>query len=246
MLFGEWKTYVDKYDIVIISATIYSEDITKYIQKKTSCRIIHWYWNPVIKSVIPNSKGTELWSFDEDDCKKNNMNYISTYYFSSIKLTSKCIIYDIYFVGEDKGRLDELLKLKKLFKEAGLRVNMHITESKESTDRNFSFQHGIPYEEVLERISESKAILDIVQTGQKGISQRPMESLFFKKKLVTNDKDIAKHDFYNKNNIFILGNDNIQDLNNFINSKYENIDKNIVDRYDFSEWIERISSYKGN
>ncbi|WP_284036360.1 hypothetical protein [Neobacillus sp. 114] len=245
MLFGDWKKEIKKYSTVILSTSIYSLHIANYIQKKTNSRIIHWYWNPVIKSINPKKimgQNTELWSFDINDCKNYGMNYISTYYFSNIKLTKTKIKNDIYFMGADKGRLDKLLKLKETFEKSDLRVKMHITKSEESNHRSYSFMQRIPYQEVLEGISESIAILDLVQAGQSGMSQRPMEALFLEKKLITNDKNISKYEFYNKNNIFILGKDDINNIASFINSDYVQIDEQIIRKYDFGNWLNRISN----
>ena len=67
-----------------------------------------------------------------------------------------------------------------------------------------------------------------------------MESLFLKKKLITSNKNIKNHNFYNKNNIFIIGEDKWKDLDKFINSDYEEIDQSIINYYDFDEWIKRF------
>lgn len=50
----------------------------------------------------------------------------------------------------------------------------------------------ISYQENLDNIRKSKCIVDVVQKGQIGLTLRPLESLFFKKKLLTNNKCIKK------------------------------------------------------
>ena len=90
---------------------------------------------------------------------------------------------------------------------------------------------------------ESKALLEIVKEDVSGITLRALEGIFFGKKLITNNKFIKMYDFYNPNNIFILEDDNLSNLKNFISSKYEPIDKTIIDYYDFEEWVNRF--YKG-
>ena len=71
-----------------------------------------------------------------------------------------------------------------------------------------------------------------------------LESNILKKKkldnytLIDNDKNIIN--FYNPNNIFILGKDDINKIKEFIDSPYIEINKDIVDYYDFEQWLKRF------
>ena len=67
-----------------------------------------------------------------------------------------------------------------------------------------------------------------------------MEALFLEKKLITNNKDIKNYDFYNPSNIFILGENNIEDIKEFINKPYEKVEQKIIDYYDFEQWLSRF------
>ena len=98
----------------------------------------------------------------------------------------------------------------------------------------------LDYTKYLEMLAESKVLLDYNAYNQVGLSLRTMESLFFEKKIITSNKNIKKYDFYNKNNVFILGEDNMKNLNRFINSPYKKIDKKIIEYYDFDNWIKRF------
>ncbi len=244
IIFNTWKNFISDYDLFIIAASPYSPYIAQYIRSKTDKRIIHWYWNPIVNEIKPdklNEYSAEIWSFDKQDCEQYQLNYIPTYYFSNITLPQNEIINDVYFMGADKGRLDSLLKIKKILEDRDVKVNFHITKSKNSKDSEYVFQERIPYQEVLEQISKSKVILDYVQENQSGLTQRPMESIFFNKKLITNDINIDQNDFYDRNNIFILGKDDIENINKFINTPYKPINIDIIRRYDFSNWIDSFS-----
>ena len=67
-----------------------------------------------------------------------------------------------------------------------------------------------------------------------------MEALFLERKLITNKTDIKNYDFYNHDNIFILGEDNINEIKEFINKPYKKIDQDIIDYYDFDQWLNRF------
>ena len=96
------------------------------------------------------------------------------------------------------------------------------------------------YDKYLELLSESNCILDYNEKGQSGLTLRPMEALFLEKKLITNNKDIKNYDFYNPSNIFILGENNIEDIKEFINKPYEKVEQKIIDYYDFEQWLSRF------
>lgn len=64
--------------------------------------------------------------------------------------------------------------------------------------------------------------------------------MFYKKKLITNFIKIEEYDFYNKNNIFIIGKDNIECINDFLEKPYKDINEKIVNRYLPKGWIENF------
>ena len=89
-------------------------------------------------------------------------------------------------------------------------------------------------------MAKSRAILDILSNPLDGLSLRALESLFHERKLITNSQTIIDYDFYDTQNVFILGKDNLSDLPSFIKSPYKKIDQVIVDSYDFKNWIKRF------
>lgn len=245
-LFGLWRNELHKFDSVIIAANMYSPIIKKFIRKQSQIKVIHWYWNPIHMSIDPDllkDNDSEIWSFDPDDCRIYSLNYSPTYYFEKLQLPENEEAYDVFFVGADKGRINKLLNIESLLLNQGLKVNFHITKSSNSEETVYIFKPRISYSQVLQRISESKAILDVVQENQSGLSQRPMEALFFKKKLISDDTNLVNCDFYKKNNIFILGLDDINNLKEFVCTPYEEVDNEIIQKYTFSAWISRLNNY---
>lgn len=242
-LFANWRSSISHYDLVILPASIYSKAIARYIRARSEIPIAHWYWNPVCSTVAPRDLGpaSAIYSFDEDDCAEYGLRYRRTYYFKNIFLPQNPISYDVCFVGADKGRLTGLLQLQQEFESRGLKVAFHITDSDtKKPSRSYAYQGRVGYEDVLQYISKSTAILDLVQDGQSGLTQRPMEALFFNKKLITNDKRIVKADFYCKDNIFILGQDALNHLAEFLRSPVTPVSGEIRERYDFGPWVGSI------
>ena len=67
-----------------------------------------------------------------------------------------------------------------------------------------------------------------------------MEALFYHKKLITNCKSIVNYEFYRKGNVFILGEDSMDELFNFINTPYIDVDDEIIEQYNEKGWVQRF------
>jgi len=93
----------------------------------------------------------------------------------------------------------------------------------------------------MKNIQKARCIIEIVQNGQKGSTLRPLEALACGKKLMTNNQFIKEYDFYLKENIFIIGEDDFFTIDTFIQTPFTPLPSAIVDKYDISSWL---SNYK--
>jgi|SRR5690554_4831977 len=241
--FDSWKYDIHSVDTVIIFAPLNELEILSFLKKSNkNIRIIYWYWNPVFrirKIDISLLKEVEMWSFDSADCKKYGMKFNTTFYFKEIKIPTSKIIFDAVFVGNDKGRGTYLKELENSLNTMGLRTYFHIIQNEKSIDKTNIKK--IPYSQYLELVSKSRVIVDIIPEGQSGLTIRPMESIFLQKKLITTDVEITKQDFYHKQNIFIIGEDDESYLQEFIYSPYFPIAKDTILQYDFDGWLRRFN-----
>lgn len=241
-----WKNMISKFDTIIIFDTKNAPYYVKYINKNfPQKRVIIWYCNPVIKTINPNKFSKyicELWSFDQHDCKKYGLKYNTQFYQKNFDIDHNseydC---DFIFVGQDKGRLNTLKKLQDKFHSLGFVLKLYVINSKLDSECFMPYLH---YEDIIKLYSKCKGIVDIQQYGQSGLSLRPLEALFYEKKLITNNKLIMKYDFYKRSNIFILGMDNIETLNDFIQIPYSHIDMDVVHYYDIINWLDRFEVTK--
>jgi hypothetical protein len=140
---------------------------------------------------------------------------------------------DVFFVGQDKGRLDTILSLQKEFEEQGLTTNFEIMGY--NSER-------LTYTEVIEQVARSRAVLDITAKGQRGMTLRPLEALFYRKKLITNNSDIVNQDFYSKQNVFLLGKDSLEGIREFVSSDFSPVDSEICSNYTVKKWAERFDA----
>lgn len=235
ILFGVWKFKIKKYDLIILGENGYLPKISKYIKKKNpNCKIIMYFWNILndeYKKILNDKNIDEFWTFDRNESQKHNMKYNPQFYSKDIFLNNSATEQGIIFLGRAKGRKNELIKLEENFNLLGIKTNFYIIENEKKY---------MPYDNYLKLLSQSNCVLDYNQKGQTGLTLRPMEALFLEKKLITNNKDIKNYDFYNPNNIFILGEDNIENIKEFMNKPYEKVEQKIIDYYDFEQWLSRF------
>lgn len=244
--YGQWKNKIKQYDTVIVNAQNLSWKILSYIKRKNSrCRIIVWYWDTVNeKRVLPDKyrEFCEIWSFDNEDCKKYHMNLNSQFYYP-LELSKSEIMYDAMFIGRDKGRTERLNEIYSVLQKNNLKIYTYIQDDK--IDKKWLWKKNkkeIEYEEVANLVAKSRCIIDIPKKGQTGITMRVLESIFYSKKLITTDSNIKSYEFYYKNNIFIWGEDDVESIVEFVNSEYEQIDENIKRYYMLEEWVKRFEA----
>ena len=240
LVYGQWKYNIEQYDHVIIP----SRKSCQYAIEKISLKrkIIVYYWNIVTEREIPpetfkNNKNVILCTFDPIDAKKYSMNFVDTYLFP-INPQIRNISTDLFYVGIFRPNRNELLDyIKSSLKQYNLKLDFHIMKFNDKKNR-------MSYQDVLKHSMETRVIVDLNRENQCGLTLRPVEALILQKKLITNNKNIKNYDFYNRQNIFIIGEDNISDLYDFIVSPYVGIDELIVKRYYFENWVRKVIKYE--
>lgn len=246
-LFGKWFKNINNYKIIIVFAPV-EDKVLEYIKSKNhDLRIVYWFWNPAYRIGRPTPlhyKVSELWNFDKGNATQYKMQFNNTFYFEEIKPSSfdQIETNDIVFVGRNKHRSKTLLNFKSQFDQLKLKSLFHIVPNRDEENPNNIKE--LSYQEYINLLCNSKAILDIMPPSQIGLTLRPMESIFLHRKLITDNIHIKEEPFYNKNNIFILGEDNIHNLREFLEIPYEEISQEIKINYDFNQWIERIINNK--
>lgn len=198
-----------------------------------------WIWNPVRPSAYEQtvfrykqieSAGFNISTFDKGDAERFHQKLYSQFFRMKQEATEDKEEYDFYFIGFEKNRGSIIYELREKLK--GYRTCFRVVHSVEEC---------IPYAENMKNIQKARCIIEIVQNGQKGTTLRPLEALACGKKLMTNNKFIKEYDFYLKENIFIIGEDDFSTIDTFIQTPFTPLLSTIVDKYDISSWL---SNYK--
>lgn len=104
------------------------------------------------------------------------------------------------------------------------------------------FFKPIKQNKVVKILSSAKSILDIKHPNQNGLTIRTIETLALRKKLITNNETIKEYDFYNPNNIFILNENNLNTISDFLELPYIDIKDEIVNKYSLDSFIKDVFS----
>lgn len=242
----DWKYKIAEYDVIFIFDGVRGRDVIEYIRDHNKrARIIIYYINPVDygdRKAPHHYKGLdcEFYTFDPIDAKKFGIKFKPYFYPEEymIDCDEKVTIkQDVFFVGVDKDRLGIIKDLHRRFEQMNLTDELMVVATphkKYSRSDEKWLAKRVPYEKIAENIKQSRAILDIVQSGQSGITLRPMEAMFYNKKLITNNIHIKEYDFYTPRNIFILQERNISELKEFLDLPIIEIAQEIKNKYRFS------------
>lgn len=245
----DWKTKLIECDSCIIFDSAFSISLVKAIKfSNPNIKIYIYLWNPTFKDIsivdkLEKVKNiVEIYSFDKNDCKKYGFKFSPMVYNFDVKNDYKDILYDVIFVGYIKNRQQTLLKFYNKLKSTNHNLYFYVLNNINTKEKLPFELHNdyLDYSEYKEKMLRSKAVLDIVQDGQIGLTIRTMEAICYGKKLITNNIDIVNYDFYNKNNIFVIGIDDIDDLQKFIQLPFISISKEILKKYNFVDWVKNF------
>lgn len=191
----------------------------------------------------------KLYTIDNGDAERYKFVYTKQFYrdynneFTALK--NPDLQTDLFFVGQDKNRAEKLLELINNIKKYGLKYNFFILKDKHSKHlqglKECYIQNEISYDEVLKYIANCKCLVEIVQKGQSGLTLRALEALFFRKKLITNNKNIINEEFYHSNNIYILGyDDSKRSIQDFLQSDIYSVPDSIMDIYRVETFLKQF------
>ena len=206
---------------------------------KKQVRKICFFWNSCItikkcEECINKIKksGFFIATFDSEDAQKYNLIFANQFYknVSEQKNESVKIENDFFFCGKNKGRKEILLEMQKKLSTIG-KCRFVIPENEDA----------LPYPSYIEEVKKSRVLCDVTQKNQSGLTLRVLESLFFSKKLITNNMFVEKYDFYNPNNILIYASGTTRDdVQSFLKKPYEKVDCDVCARYEVVNVLKKV------
>jgi len=241
-------------DSVLIFGIENIKELTILRRFVNSDNISIFTWNPVvdyqqskifrkIHIKLLRKIGAKVCTFDPEDSKRYALKLINQVYRDVAEFVDPLIIEDadVYFVGQDKGRLPTLKRWIELLESVGAKTDFHILKEKkihyQPNDLQLISDRYITYEENIRKIQASRCLFELLQENQSGQTIRSLESAFFQKKLITNNAKIRQTPLYDPDRVFIIGENNPSDLGEFIRRPFNRIPESVLADYDFKEWI---------
>lgn len=232
---------------ILVRDAIITKDYLKWLQENFHTAQINFCYENMVgraRHIHPHEipHGIRVWTYEPYDSKKYNIKLkkIASYPSGFVR-EKKEVLYDVLFVGRDKGRGDMLLKLEAYLNANGLRTKFVITSNGRFSHKKKYYQSEVSYKQITDWISESRSILNVALGNQQGVTVRDMESLFHRVKLITTNKNIRQADFYNEKNIYILNDSNWNGLLEFLHSEYDDSKKIDLKKYTFQEMIKEVT-----
>ena len=186
----------------------------KYLRMHfTNCKIVRIYRDLIrVCEINPDYTGKNLdevydlrFSIDEEEARRNNIKY---FHEIESRIDLKCsppFLYDVFFAGKGKDRLEKIVKAYDILSKAGLKCNFIIThiptEERVIRDGIEYYDEFMPYLEMLQLTAKAKCLLDINQDGALGFTSRFLEAVMYNKLLITNNSSVLKSKYYRKDYI---------------------------------------------
>ncbi len=182
----------------------------------------------------------KIYSYDPEDCEKEGFHFL-TNYIPTENYRSKTFEYLVYNISSLDHRLEILKRFAEYFNQHGISYDFQLVNSKLKELENFHIHpRRIDQKEIMPHVQKAKIILDINRFDQSGLSFRPFEALGNEKKLITNNPEIKKMNFYNPENIWVVEGDEISIPEEFFKTDYVKVPEEIYEKYTLQSWVKRI------
>ncbi|MCO6504920.1 MAG: hypothetical protein J6568_05840 [Snodgrassella sp.] len=246
---------------LIIRPDTYSHEFLDLIRLHTKERMVGYQWDglnrfPDIDSRI--NKFDDFFVFDSNDLKDKSFKLkgITNFYFDLYRPTLSDSKYtSAYFIGcHFDARVSTVDNCAKALSDLGIMIKFIIPSNdmesilkyKNHPLITFGLDNKLSFSENLKNVNEADILVDIINPVHQGLSFRVFESLYYKKKLITNNSNVQLFDFYHPSNIFIWEeNQNISELlAKFLEKPMVEIDPETMYKYSFGNWIRYVLDLK--
>lgn len=251
----EYYRRISEFEILdyalVIRPDLFPIEVIQELKKKTK-KLIAYQWDGIEK--FPKVKDyfslfDSFFCFDYED-EKNNIKPITNFYFDCLPPVYKSSNVQrprLYFVGlyweNREKKIDRFIE-EMSSKNVELAIFIQYYNQSEIKNPKIKYiKERVTFRENLKNVEEADILLDFVDPVHNGLSIRFFEALYYKKKVITDNIMVKNYDFYHPSNIFVLENDNYNDIDAFLRSSYHEISEDIVKKYGFSSWIRKIITH---
>lgn len=160
-----------------------------------------------------------VFAFDKLDSAKYGYEFFPLIYTKNNEfLTDEPCNIDLFYIGQAKDRLPQLLSIFERASLQGLKCEFYIVgvDEKDMKFRDqIHYNEPLPYHEVIKKIVRSKCLVEAKQGNSTAPTIKICEAVIYDKKIITTNDRIVEEPFYNKNDILITK-DFSEDIGKFL------------------------------
>ena len=225
------KTHAEKYDFVFFITTHFFslENLKKLKETHSKSKFIAYHWDSIRQHNFLNTVKffDRVLSFDRQDCIEHGFDYLPLFASGIYKnLKTKKQDIDIYTVSSVVRPRRYLLidQFRKFCTKNNFSFYFHLKVTPVTYFRILSkgiIPKGVTFKSIDQVVmkdiaSRSKAVLDVTNHIQSGLTMRVIENVSIGKKIITTNQNVKHEIFFNEDQIYILGKNNIAGIKNFL------------------------------
>jgi len=238
---------------LLIRSDYYSIDFIKLLKQKSN-KIIGYQWDglnrfPWVKERI--ELFDRFFVFDPEDLTFPSVLPITNFYFNAYSDLGVIQELDVYYLGIFvRNRIPNLIALGNQLKKLGYKSLLKIISDKDKLIKKhdndvISIQSDyITYEENIQLVNRTRILVDFLHNAHSGLSFRVFEAIGNQKKIITDNLEVVKYEFYDPANFYIVKDKNFEGLQEFIDTPYKPLPSEIIEKYSFDNWIRYVLDLK--
>ena len=245
------------YVFVIVGRHLAPDILKKYRKKQKKARFILYLWDDIarVENFNENKPNYDrIYSFDLKDVRKYGFEHLPLFYTDSHVYNGEEKKYILNMSGIiHSSRISVLDKIMKSCKLDEKKCFIYMLGTKmihyfkailpgkcKWMSPKYIHIWGKKFEDMAEKMKQSKVALDVQFGSQSGLTMRTFESLGSHTKLITTNKYVKEYDFYKYGNVCIIDKDNPVIPADFFTTGYNAVPEEITKKYSLSNWISTI------
>lgn len=255
-----------KYDhiLVVRGEAVSRERLRRLKQAQPQAKFTLYLWdsmhyNPNARVIL--DEFDSVFSFDRVDADENRqISFLPLFYgreFDRSAAWQGKAIYDACFIGTiHTDRYKVLEKVIDSLQASGRKVFVYcyypsklLFRLRALVDPGFrKFAHkyldfsGMKLSDVVDRIAESRAVIDVNRPGQLGLTMRTIEAVGAQRRLITTNADVVNYDLYSERGVLVVDRQAPVISDAFLDAEVTPHDDTTRQRYSVSSWVDHIFS----
>ena len=189
-----------------------------------------------------------IFVFDPEDVKRYpsyNLVFLPNCYFGETDFTQPSEI-DLLYIGQFiEKRHQQLFSIHNYLESRQMHYSSYTSlyQGRDFIPLHHKILHhkiSTTYQENIDFVKKSKTLIDFKRDEHDGLSLRFFEAMQYGKKIITDNFSVKNYDFYHPNNIFVTNYVNLEGLVDFLQSPYQSLPSELVEKYSFKNWINTI------